>query len=109
MRFHKIQSVLYPGAVLPSSAEDEPTESLAGEHGRKRIRRDGLEVAVFTGVPQGGVELGASHYRIVSVQSGSGQVRMGHAETEVGEYHHFAFRLAWPVIFRRWASVPSFS
>jgi len=35
------------------------------------------------------IDLSSDHYRIVSVQSGKGQVRMGNAQTEVVEHDHF--------------------
>ncbi len=48
----------------------------------------GLELAV-TRVPAGEIDLASDHYRIVSVQSGRGRVRIGNAETEVCEHDHF--------------------
>jgi len=35
------------------------------------------------------IDLSSDHYRIVAVQSGKGQVRIGDAEAEVGEHDHF--------------------
>jgi mannose-6-phosphate isomerase-like protein (cupin superfamily) len=37
----------------------------------------------------GETDLSSAHYRIVSVQSGRGRVRIGAAQTEVGEHDHF--------------------
>jgi hypothetical protein len=48
----------------------------------------GLELAVNR-VAQGATDLTSDHYRIVSVQSGKGRVRIGDAETEVGDHDHF--------------------
>jgi mannose-6-phosphate isomerase-like protein (cupin superfamily) len=35
------------------------------------------------------IDLSSDHYRIVAVQSGKGQVRIGDAQTEVGAHDHF--------------------
>jgi mannose-6-phosphate isomerase-like protein (cupin superfamily) len=47
----------------------------------------GLELAVSR--VHGETPLSSDHYRIVSVQSGKGRVRIGAAQTEVSEYDHF--------------------
>lgn len=47
----------------------------------------GLQLAL--GRVHGKVELSSEHYRIVSVQSGKGRVRIGGAQTDVGEHDHF--------------------
>jgi mannose-6-phosphate isomerase-like protein (cupin superfamily) len=47
----------------------------------------GLELAVNRS--QGETNLSSDHYRIVSVQSGEGRVRIGAAQTDVGEHDHF--------------------
>lgn len=47
----------------------------------------GLQLAV--GRAHGKVDLASDHYRIVSVQSGKGRVRIGDAQTDVGEHDHF--------------------
>jgi len=47
----------------------------------------GLELAVDR--VHGKVELSSDHYRIVSVQSGKGRVRIGDVQTEVNEHDHF--------------------
>ena len=47
----------------------------------------GLELAV--GRVQREIDLSSDHYRIVSVQSGKGRVRIGDAQSEVSEHDHF--------------------
>jgi hypothetical protein len=47
----------------------------------------GLELAVNR--VQGETDLSSDHYRIVSVQSGRGRVRIGAAQSDVGEHDHF--------------------
>jgi mannose-6-phosphate isomerase-like protein (cupin superfamily) len=51
----------------------------------------GLELAVNR--VQGQTDLSSDHYRIVSVQSGKGRVRIGAAQTEVSEHDHFGVPL----------------
>jgi mannose-6-phosphate isomerase-like protein (cupin superfamily) len=47
----------------------------------------GLELAL--GRVQREIDLSSDHYRIVSVQSGKGSVRIGDAQSEVNEHDHF--------------------
>jgi mannose-6-phosphate isomerase-like protein (cupin superfamily) len=47
----------------------------------------GLELAL--GRVQREIDLSSEHYRIVSVQSGKGSVRIGDAQSEVSEHDHF--------------------
>jgi hypothetical protein len=47
----------------------------------------GLQLAL--GRVHGKVDLASDHYRIVSVQSGKGRVRIGDAQTDVGLHDHF--------------------
>jgi mannose-6-phosphate isomerase-like protein (cupin superfamily) len=54
----------------------------------------GLELAVSR--VDGDINLYSDHYRIVSVQSGKGRVRMGAAQTEVSEHDHFGIPAGLP-------------
>jgi mannose-6-phosphate isomerase-like protein (cupin superfamily) len=54
----------------------------------------GLELAVSR--VDGDIDLCSEHYRIVSVQSGKGRVRMGAAQTEVSEHDHFGVPAGLP-------------
>jgi mannose-6-phosphate isomerase-like protein (cupin superfamily) len=47
----------------------------------------GLELAL--GRVQREIDLSSDHYRIVSVRSGKGRVRIGDAQSEVSEHDHF--------------------
>ena len=58
----------------------------------------GLELAL-TRVDRDSIELDSHHYRIVSVQSGKGRIRMGNVEADVSEHDHFGIPSQMDCIF----------